>query len=57
MSAFTRLDAGRPKKFVDKEELLYLRQTLGFTWKEIASILGVSSKTLQRRADRRMGYK
>lgn len=41
---------GRPKKTVDKEELRYLRQTLGFTWNEIASLLGVSSKTLQRRA-------
>ena len=41
---------GRPQKTVDEEELRYLRQTLGFTWKEIESLIGVSSKTLQRRA-------
>ena len=41
---------GRPQRAVDKEELRYLRQTLGFTWSEIAALLGVSSKTLQRRA-------
>ena len=41
---------GRPRKEVDKEELRYLRQTLGYTWKEVSALLGVSSKTLQRRA-------
>ena len=35
---------------MDQEELRYLRQTLGYTWNEISSLLGVSSKTLQRRA-------
>ena len=40
----------RPQKVVDIEELRYLRQELGFTWNETASLLGVSAKTLQRRA-------
>ena len=40
---------GRPKTFVDREQLEYLR-SLRFTWNEISSLLGVSSKTLQRKA-------
>lgn len=40
---------GRRKKSVDKEQLQYLR-SLRFTWEEIGSLLGVSYKTLQRRA-------
>ena len=40
---------GRPKTFVDREQLQYLR-SLRFTWNEISSLLGVSSKTLQRKA-------
>ena len=35
---------------MDIEELRYLRQELGFAWNETASLLGVSAKTLQRRA-------
>ena len=41
--------SGRPKTFVDREQLEYLR-SLRFTWNEISSLLGVSSKTLQRKA-------
>ena len=40
---------GRPKLEVDRERLQYLR-SLRFTWGEIASINGISSKTVQRRA-------
>ena len=40
---------GRPKRFVDREQLEYLR-SLRFTWSEISSLLGASPKTLQRRA-------
>jgi len=40
---------GRPEKFVEREQLEYLR-SLRFTWSETASLLGVSSKTLQRKA-------
>ena len=41
--------SGRPKKIINREHLEYLRQ-LRFTWDEIASILGTSAKTIQRRA-------
>ena len=40
---------GRPCKSVDRELLGHLRE-LRFTWEQISSLLGVSSKTLQRRA-------
>ncbi len=40
---------GRPQKLVDKDQLELLRSLL-FTWDEIAALLGVSSKTIQRRA-------
>ena len=40
---------GCPKKSVDKEQLEYLR-SLHFTWEEIGSLMGTSSKTIQRRA-------
>jgi len=46
----TAVVQGRPTKTVNEEELRYLRETLGYTWNEISSLLGVSSKTLQRRA-------
>ena len=41
--------AGRPPLPVDRESLAYLR-SLNFTWAEVSSVLGVSSRTLQRRA-------
>jgi len=40
---------GRPKTIVDIEQIKRMR-SLRFTWKEIESLLHVSSKTLQRRA-------
>lgn len=40
---------GRPPLPIDKDSLAYLR-SLNFTWDEISSILGVSTRTLQRRA-------
>ena len=40
---------GRPRTFVDRTQLEYLR-ALSFTWSEISTILDVSIKTLQRRA-------
>ncbi len=43
------MDIGRPKKPLDRTQLTYLR-SLRFTWDEIASLLGVSSRTIQRRA-------
>ena len=46
----TAVVQGRPTKTVNEEELRYLRETLGYTWNEISSLLGVSSTTLQRRA-------
>ena len=46
----TAVVQGRPQKAVNEEELRYLRETLGYTWNEISSLLSVSSKTLQRRA-------
>ena len=41
---------GRPPLPVDRECLAYLR-SLNFTWAEVSSVLGVSSRTLQRRAN------
>ena len=40
---------GRPKLEVDRERLQYLR-SLHFTWGQIASLSGISTKTVQRRA-------
>ena len=40
---------GRPPLPVDRDCLAYLR-SLNFTWPEISSVLGVSSRTIQRRA-------
>ena len=40
---------GRPKAAVDGDKLEYLN-SLHFTWRDISAILGVSVKTLQRRA-------
>ena len=40
---------GRPQVFVDREKLQFLR-ALHFTWEDVSAILGVSQKTLQRRA-------
>lgn len=40
---------GRPKAAVDRDKLEFLR-SLHFTWRDISAILGVSVKTLQRRA-------
>ena len=41
--------SGRPKVFVDRDKLEFLR-SVHFMWEEISAILGVSVKTLQRRA-------
>ena len=41
---------GRPKLFVDKEKLEFLR-SLHFTWEEVSAILKVSVKTLQRKGE------
>ena len=40
---------GRPRLSVDRAELVLLRK-MKFTWDEMSSILGPSTKTLQRRA-------
>ena len=40
---------GRPRVQINQERLEHLR-SLKFTWEEIGSLLGVSSKTVQRRA-------
>lgn len=40
---------GRPKCDIDRERLQQLR-SLKFKWKEIAALIGTSSKTVQRRA-------
>ena len=40
---------GWPKIIVDQEQLEFFR-SLHFSWEEIATILGISSKTLKRRA-------
>lgn len=40
---------GRPRVHVDRNQLEHLR-ALSFTWSEVSTILGVSIKTLQRRA-------
>ena len=40
---------GRPPIPVDKDSVAYLR-SLKFTWKEISNVLGISTKTLCRRA-------
>ena len=46
---FTSDSRGRPKLYVDREKLEFFR-SLHFSWEEISAILGISSKTLQRRA-------
>ena len=46
---FTSDSRGRPKLYVDREKLEFFR-CLHFSWEEISAILGISSKTLQRRA-------
>ena len=43
------MERGRPVKLVNEDLLRYLRG-LNFTWEAISYILGVSSKTIQRRA-------
>ena len=40
---------GRPRQFVDRQQLEFLR-SMHFTWEDIANLLGVSVKTLKRRA-------
>ena len=40
---------GRPKAAVDRERLVSLR-SLKFSWAQIGSLMGISSKTAQRRA-------
>ena len=39
---------GRPPFSVDTEQIIYLRE-IGFTWKEVATMLGISRMTLYRR--------
>lgn len=39
---------GRPPFDVDTEQVIYLRE-LGFTWKEVSTILGISRMTLYRK--------
>lgn len=39
---------GRPKRIISQERVLFLR-SLNFKWTDIAAIVGVSEKTLQRR--------
>lgn len=41
--------SGRPKHQIDEDQLKVLR-SLHFTWQEISQIVGISVKTLQRRA-------
>ena len=41
--------AGRPRVEVNREQVEFLR-SLSFSWQHIASLMGVSVKTLQRRA-------
>ena len=45
----TRVRLGRPAILLDKDSLAYLK-SLRFTWTEISNIMGVSCKTLRRRA-------
>ena len=40
---------GRPKVAADREKLEFLR-SLHFTWNDVSAMMGVSKKTLQRRA-------
>ncbi|XP_019860862.1 PREDICTED: uncharacterized protein LOC109589179 [Amphimedon queenslandica] len=40
---------GRPKVHIDRERMEHLR-SLKFTWEDIGNLLGVSSKTIQRRS-------
>ena len=40
---------GRPRALVDWEKLEFLK-SLHFTWEDVSAIVGVSAKTLQRRA-------
>lgn len=49
MNQASRRLVGRPTKVINKEQLQYLR-SLNFTWEEIGSLVGTSSKTVQRRA-------
>ena len=39
---------GRPPFNVDTEQIIYLRE-IGFTWKEVSTMLGISRMTLYRR--------
>ena len=51
-----RSGRGRPRLEVDRNRLEFLRG-LNFTWSEISTILGVSAKTLRRRAKDSLIYK
>ena len=42
-------NAGRPRYEVTQEQILGLRDSLGFRWVDIANILGLSVRTLNRR--------
>ena len=44
------LGPGRPRKSLNKEDLEYLRNDVGLSWEKAAALLGISAKTLQRRA-------
>ena len=49
MAQATPPSKGRPKLSVDRDQLEYLK-SLHFTWEDISCMMGVSIKTLQRRA-------
>ena len=44
------LGPGRPRKLLNREDLEYLRNDVGLSWEKSAALLGISAKTLQRRA-------
>ncbi len=45
----SKMSAGRPTRSVDREKVEFLR-SIHFTWIDISGLVGVSPKTLQRRA-------
>lgn len=49
VSRSTSSRQGRPKAVIDRERVEFLR-SLQFNWADISNIIGVSKKTLQRRA-------
>ncbi len=41
---------GRPKKEIDRDQLNYFKTELCLSWEQSAALLGVSVKTVKRRA-------